>query len=105
MKKSLAFALRLAALFALAGCQSTGGGTGGLAASAERDREGDAALQQLYASTPAARNLASRAKGILVFPGVVKAGFIVGPQYGKGALRQKGRTVGYYNMVAGSYGL
>jgi lipid-binding SYLF domain-containing protein len=49
--------------------------------------------------------LAKSAKGILIFPGVVKAGFIGGAQYGVGALRKRGRTAGYYNLVAGSYGL
>ncbi|WP_045225309.1 YSC84-related protein [Methyloterricola oryzae] len=89
-------------LFSLGGCQSTGGG----ALQAEDiDANVDAALKRLYASTPSARSLSRQAKGILVFPGVVKAGFIGGVQYGKGALRERGRTVGYYNMVAGSYGL
>jgi len=89
-------------LFSLGGCQSTGGG----ALQAEDiDANVDAALKRLYASTSSARSLSRQAKGILVFPGVVKAGFIGGAQYGKGALRERGRTVGYYNMVAGSYGL
>ena len=35
----------------------------------------------------------------------VKAGLIVGAQYGTGALRVEGKTVGYYNTVAASYGL
>jgi lipid-binding SYLF domain-containing protein len=30
---------------------------------------------------------------------------IVGGQYGQGALRVKGKTVGYYNTIAASYGL
>ena len=49
--------------------------------------------------------LAKKAVAILVFPNMVKAGFLVGAQYGEGALRKKGRTVGYYNSVSGSYGL
>lgn len=72
---------------------------------AEIDREVDTALQQLYASTPAASELAKSAKGILVFPDVIKAGLILGGQYGEGALRVDGQTVGYYNTVAASYGL
>jgi lipid-binding SYLF domain-containing protein len=40
----------------------------------------------------------------LVFPNIVKAGFIVGAQYGDGALLVKGKTVGYYNVLAASYG-
>jgi lipid-binding SYLF domain-containing protein len=71
----------------------------------EIDRDVDAALQQLYASTPLAKQLASEAKAILVFPSVVKMGFILGVQGGNGALRENGVTVGYYNTVAASYGL
>jgi lipid-binding SYLF domain-containing protein len=46
-----------------------------------------------------------RAKAILVFPSIVKAGFLFGAQYGDGALRRQGKTAGYYNTVAASYGL
>ncbi len=42
---------------------------------------------------------------MLVFPDVLKAGLIVGGQYGKGALRVDGKTSAYYNTVAASYGL
>ena len=68
------------------------------------DQEVDAALVALYANTPRAQELGERAKGVLVFPNIVKAGFLVGAQYGDGALRVQGRTVGYYNTVAASYG-
>ena len=54
---------------------------------------------------PRPGQLASRAKGVLVFPSIVKAGFMFGAQYGEGALRQRGKTVGYYNTAAASYGL
>lgn len=72
---------------------------------AEIDRETDAALEKLYASSPVTKELAEVAKGILVFPEVVKAGLIVGGQYGVGALREKGKTVGYYKTISGSFGL
>ena len=72
---------------------------------AEIDRDVDSALLKLYASTPAAKELSKVALGILVFPDVVKAGLIVGGQYGTGALREGGKTVGYYNTVAASWGL
>jgi len=89
---------------ALTGCQSTGGKLASSAADIRRDSH--AVLQQLYSSNPEARHLARTAKGILVFPDVVKAGFLVGAQYGTGgALFKSGRTAGYYNIVAGSYGL
>ena len=77
-----------------------------LAASAsEIDGNARAALRTLYAKTPGAKDLAMNAKGILVFPNIVKGGFIVAGQYGDGALRKDGRTVGYYRSIAASYGL
>jgi lipid-binding SYLF domain-containing protein len=75
------------------------------ASGAELSREAAAALQRLYEREPAAKEVGARAKGILVFPSIIKAGFIVGGQYGEGALRKGGRTVAYYNSVAASYGL
>jgi lipid-binding SYLF domain-containing protein len=77
-----------------------------LAASAsEINRDVTAALATLYQTAPGAKTLGSQAKGILVFPNIVKAGLIVGGQYGDGALRKKGKTVGYYRSFAGSFGL
>lgn len=72
---------------------------------AEIDRDVDAAMHKLYGDSPAAIELAKIAKGILIFPNVIKAGLLVGGQYGEGALRVGGRTVGYYSTVAASYGL
>ena len=69
------------------------------------DKEVDLALEKLYASTPAAQELAKISKAVLVFPDVVKAGLVIGGQYGEGALRVEGKTIGYYNTVAASYGL
>jgi lipid-binding SYLF domain-containing protein len=66
----------------------------------------DAALAQLYAQDPAARELIGKARGTLVFPSVVSAGFVVGGSYGEGALRSPlNSTDGYYKTVAGSVGL
>jgi len=64
-----------------------------------------AALDKLYASEPVAKMIGEKAKAILVFPNIVKAGFIVGGQYGEGALLRDGKIVAHYNSVAGSYGL
>jgi len=72
---------------------------------AEIDRNVDSALEKLYATTPSAKELSKVAKGVLVFPDVIKAGLVVGGQYGVGALREGNDTVGYYNTVAASYGL
>jgi lipid-binding SYLF domain-containing protein len=75
------------------------------ASGAELDREVDSALTTLFAKSESAKVLAEKAKAILVFPAITKAGFIVGGQYGQGALRENGKTVGYYSSVAASYGL
>jgi lipid-binding SYLF domain-containing protein len=76
-----------------------------LAASAsELAREAKASLAQLYATTPSARVLGEKAKGILVFPVMVKAGFMFGGQIGEGAMLKGGKAVAYYNSVAASYG-
>jgi hypothetical protein len=75
------------------------------ASAAEIDRGVDAAVQALYDKVPKAQALAAQARGILVFPKVLKGGFIFGGQYGEGALRKGGSTVGYGSIVAASYGL
>ena len=75
------------------------------ATAAEIDKKVDLALETLYARTPVAKEIAKVAKGVLVFPSILKAGLVVGGQYGEGALRVDGKTVGYYNTVAASYGL
>jgi len=76
-----------------------------LAASAtEIDRDATQALSMLYRTTPGAKALADKSKAILIFPSIVKGGFIVAGQFGDGALRKRGRTVGYYRSIAASYG-
>ena len=72
---------------------------------AEIDRDVDAALTSMFASVPGTRELAAQSKGVLVFPSIVKAGFLFGAQYGEGALRERGKTAGYYSSAAASYGL
>jgi lipid-binding SYLF domain-containing protein len=46
-----------------------------------------------------------KAKGVLVFPSIVKGGFMVGGQYGEGALFRGGKVSGYYSTLQMSYGL
>ena len=62
-------------------------------------------LKKLYAGSKAARLLGEKAKGVLVFPEIVKAGFMVGGQIGDGVMFKGGKPAGYYNTVAASYGL
>jgi len=75
------------------------------ATASEIDRNVTQALITLYQTTPGAKVLADSAKGILVFPSIVKGGFIVAGQYGDGALRKNGKTVGYYRSLQASVGL
>lgn len=77
----------------------------GAASAHEIDLKAKKTLDDLYSKSPAAKALGDKAVGILVFPSVVKGGFIVGGQYGEGALFKQGRPVGYYNTVQISYGL
>ena len=72
---------------------------------AEIDQKTVVALQQLLASHDAARTLAKEARAILVFPHILKGGFVFGGQFGDGALRSGNRTTGYYRTVSASYGL
>src|SRR5262245_50157209 len=77
-----------------------------LAASASAiDRSVTQSLTALYKKTPDAKVLADKAVAVLVFPSIVKGGFIIGGQFGDGALRKSGKSVAYYRSVAASYGL
>ena len=69
------------------------------------DKEVKLALENLYATAPKAKEFGDKAKGILVFPSIVKAGLIVGGQYDEGELIINGKVRGYYNTVQVSYGL
>ena len=72
---------------------------------AEIDQRVKLALEKLYETSPEAKELGKKAKGILVFPNIIKAGLIVGGQYDEGALIVDGKVRGYYNNVQVSYGL
>jgi lipid-binding SYLF domain-containing protein len=71
----------------------------------EINSESRAALQQLYSTVPAARRAGDSASAVLVFPSIIKAGFLVGAQHGEGTLFSHGKTLGYYKTTAASYGL
>ncbi|WP_338925245.1 hypothetical protein IHE33_06620 [Mycetohabitans endofungorum] len=62
-------------------------------------------LARLYTTANGSRELVAKSRGVLVFPSVVSAAFIVGGQYGEGALRVGGETAGYYSTATGSFGL
>ena len=99
-------ALRLAAALTLVILTVNPWSTGvALAASArEIDNSATRVLTILYKKKPDAKVLADKAVAVLVFPSIVKGGFIIGGQFGDGALRKHGQTVAYYRSVAASYG-
>ena len=68
------------------------------------DASVEATLYRFYSHVGGARELAQKARGVLVFPSVVKAGFGIGGEYGEGALHVDGRHEGYYNTVSASIG-
>jgi lipid-binding SYLF domain-containing protein len=75
------------------------------ASAAEINRDANKALEQLYKKSVSAKALGEKAKAVLVFPSITKGGFMVGGQYGEGALMKEGKTIAYYNTVSASYGL
>ena len=94
--------------FALAGCTTTPGNSSNAATDLTKRRSIDASvdssLAKLYATVQGSHELVAKSRGVLVFPSVLQAGFIVGAQYGEGALRVGGATTGYYSTVSGSLG-
>jgi lipid-binding SYLF domain-containing protein len=63
-----------------------------------------AALDRFRTEVKGADEFLKSAKGMLVLPGVIKGGFVVGGEYGEGALRIRGKTVDYYSIASASYG-
>ena len=70
----------------------------------EIDASADAALDRFYKQVKDAKQFAQKAKALLIMPKVIKAGLIIGGEYGRGALRINGRSVDYYNVMSGSFG-
>lgn len=96
----------IGAIVLAAGCTTTSGGSGDPAARrASIDSSVDSALSRLHQQVPGSQELVGRARGVLVFPSVLEAGFIVGASRGDGALRVGGRTVSYHATTSGSFGL
>lgn len=74
------------------------------ATSAELNANGQAALRRLYAQSDRARRYGREARAVLVFPKIVKAGFMIGGQGGEGVLLVGGKPAGYYKIGAASFG-
>jgi lipid-binding SYLF domain-containing protein len=71
----------------------------------EIDRGVDIALKRFQKEVKGGKEFLQNAKGVLIFPKVIKAGLGIGGEYGEGALRINGRTVDYYSTAAGSIGI
>ncbi|MGB5750010.1 MAG: YSC84-related protein [Desulfobacterales bacterium] len=91
----------IAAVF-LSGGLFAGQSFGGTAK--EIDASADAAMDRFYKQVKDAKDVARRAKGMLVLPNVKKGALIIGGEYGQGAMRVGGKTVEYYSMISGSVG-
>ena len=74
------------------------------ASAVEIDAKANAALESFFQTAPAGKELAEKAAGLLIFPSVVKAGMVVGGEYGEGVLRINGYSAGYYSTASGSVG-
>ena len=68
------------------------------------DKNAAQALQLLYKTNPIAAEVSKKAKAVLVFPNIVKAGLIFGGAYGEGVLMKGSKVVDYYNSVTASWG-
>lgn len=97
----------LAAVSLLAsGCTTTSGAGGDPAAQrAAIDSAADSALSRLYREAPGSQQLVASAKGTLVFPSLVSAGFIVGGGSGQGVMRKGGKSTSFHRMTEASVGL
>jgi lipid-binding SYLF domain-containing protein len=79
--------------------------SGAVAGSAKSiDYDVNEALANFEKEVGGSKAFLKKAKGVLVFPSVIKAGFGIGGEYGEGALRINGKSREYYNTIAASFG-
>ncbi len=106
MKNKQIFLTALAVFLVFAmGCSTTGPSSGDPATRRARIDAGvDNALAELHQQVPGSKELVNQARGVLVFPNVVEAGFVIGASRGEGALRVGGRTKSYHATTSGTFG-
>ncbi len=97
--------LFLVALLALIVMSNAAPGSALADSASEIDRKVTEALKTLYDTSPGAKVLGKKAKGMLVFPKIVRFGFLAGSQMGDGALLEEGKSTGYYRSIGASFGL
>lgn len=101
---TLAILVTASSLFT-SGCASNQSPSALSTSSREIAHESHAALRWLYATNPKARTLGYRAKAVMVFPKIVKGGFMVGGMAGNGALMRGGSVREFYQTAGLSYGM
>jgi lipid-binding SYLF domain-containing protein len=69
------------------------------------ERDSAEALSRLYRLDPRASSLGHKSVATLIFPKIVKAGFIFGAEGGKGELIANGMPRRFYTIGAASFGL
>jgi lipid-binding SYLF domain-containing protein len=74
------------------------------ASKAEIDEKIKESIKTFYAFSSAGESLSHKAFGMLVFPSIIKAGFVLGGEYGEGALLSNGKTIDYYSTASASVG-
>ena len=79
-------------------------GTASAASAEEINIGANATLKRFCKEVAGGSEFLKKAKGVLVFPSVIKAGFGIGGEYGEGELRVGSKTVEYYSTAAASIG-
>jgi len=70
----------------------------------EIDVSVEVALDRFKNDVAGAEEFLNNAKGVLVIPNIIRIGFMLGGEYGEGALLIDGQTVDYYNTAVCSFG-
>jgi len=89
---------------ALSGCTTTTTTQDPAKRKQQIDSGADSTMSRLYSNAPGSQDLVKKAQGVLVFPSVLQAGFIVGAQHGDGVLHIHSQPAGYYSLTSGSAG-
>ena len=104
-RRNVVAVLAAIGLALVSGCTTTGAGSDPAARRASIDTSVDLALEQLFRQVQGSRELVGQARGVLVFPDVLRAGFMVAAARGEGALRVRGTTRSYHSTTSGSFGI
>ena len=98
----LAFALGTASLLPVSAINFS---SAQAATAEDLNKDANQALQMLYKTNPVAESISHKARAVLVFPKIIKAGLVFGGSYGEGVLKEGAKIDNYYNSVSGSWGL